>query len=99
MAKPCDAPLQRLHQGRAAGADDQGIAQRAAEDLRFDLEDVVRLGPDAVGEAQGGGAEVVDVQVPGTAVLRVLEEVVLQVRPGMVYVVLDGRNGDRKSVG
>src|SRR3546814_13949439 len=67
------APLDLLHQGGDGGADDQGIAQRAAEDLRFDLEDVDRLGPDAVGYAQGGGAEVGDGQAPGTEVLRVLE--------------------------
>ena len=64
---------------KSGGATASGLTQRRAERRQVDLEHSPGSHPDAVGEAQRGGAEEVQVHVAGDAMRRVLEMVVFEV--------------------
>src|SRR5262245_39271446 len=80
------------HRGGAAGLDSQGISQGPTEALEGDGHEVAVLEAHAIAEAQGAGAEIMDVDVARPPVRRVLEVVVLDITQAVTHLALAGRN-------
>src|SRR6476619_6224516 len=74
------------HRSRVAALDAERVAERAPEAIEPDFHDVTVLEPHAVAEAQRAGAEVMDVDVAGPPVGRVLEMVVLDIAQAVAHL-------------